>query len=200
MTVDVIGSSTVVETFNACSDFAGESISGSVAISGITSTPSTFSASISTNLTFFFTGFADQTFTGNFTMSEQGIGSSVVTTTISGSQLLLHQGTDTQQLANFSFTVTTAVSGDSDTVTFTFSSDEIGGSVAVTTLTPFQTTPGRNFPHAGAIRIVGANGSKIVLTVNGDETGATPQVTIQLDADGNDVFETTLPVDWNNLT
>ena len=202
ITIDVPDASTVSETFNACSDFAGESVNGAIVMSGIASTPSTFSASVSTSLTFSIVGFPDQTFTGAFAISETGIGTTLVTIAISGAELFLHSGTNTERLASFTLTTTidTTTSATSDTVTFTYASTEIGGSVTVTTLTPFQTSAGREFPHAGAIQIAGANGSKIKLTVNGDETGATPQVTIQLDADGDGVFEFILNKNWADLT
>ncbi len=192
----------IVRTFNACSDFANESVSGSVVISGISGTASSFSASISTNLTFSFTGFADLTFTGNFAFSETGLGGTSSTITISGAQLVLYEGTNTEQLGSFTLTTTTDTStlGTTDTLTFSYASTEIGGSVLVTTLTPFQTNPGSEFPHAGALQIVGANGSSIKVTINGDEFGATPQLTIQLDADGNGVFELTLNKNWADIT
>ena len=197
----VSDAASISETFNACAE-GGLTINGSITISGFTSTPSSFSASVSVNLTFSATGFADQTFTGNFTISETGIGSNLVTITISGMDLVLHQGTDTQHLANFTFstTIDISTSGTTDSVSFAFSSADIGGTVTVTTLTPFQTTPGRKFPHTGAIQITGVNGSTIRVTVNGDETGSNPQVTIQLDANGDGVFEVTLNKNWSDLT
>ena len=80
-----------------------------------------------------------------------------------------------------------------------FTSDGISGTVAVTTLTPFETTPGRTFPHTGAIQITGLAGSRIRFTVNGDETGPAPQVTIELDANGDGVFELTLDKNWSDF-
>lgn len=202
ITIDVPSANSVSETFNACSDFAGESVSGAIVISGIASSPSTFSASVSTSLTFSVAGFADQTFTGSFAVSETGIGSTLVTIVISGAELFLHEGTNTERLGSFTLTTTidTSTSATTDTVTLTYASTEIGGSVSVATLTPFQTSSGRSFPHAGAIQIVGANGSTARVTVNGDESGAAPQLTIQLDADGDGVFESTLNKNWSDLT
>jgi len=191
----------VVKTFNACSDAVGESINGSVAISGISATASGFSASISTNLTFSFTGFADQTFTGNFGFSES-VSGTLLTITISGAALVLHTGTNTENLGSFTLTTTidTSTSGTTDTLTFSYSSTEIGGTVLVRTLTPFQIDPGSEKPHAGVLQIIGVNGSSIKVTVNGDELDPSPQVKIQLDADGDGVFELTLDKSWAELS
>src|SRR5262249_53146878 len=84
------GSNSATETFNACSDAAGESISGVVTIGNVAGDASSISASVSVNLTFSATGFADQTFTGSFGISETGIGGPVTTVTLTGSNLILH--------------------------------------------------------------------------------------------------------------
>ena len=56
-----------------------------------------------------------------------------------------------------------------------------------------------DFAHSGVLNITGTGGSKIQVTINGDETGASPQVTIGLDADGNGTFETSLAENWSDL-
>ena len=195
------GSDSVSEIFDHCVLAPGQSINGAITLSGISATQSSFSAGVSINLTFSATGFADQTFAGSFGVSQTGIGSNQVTMTISGSNLTLTDGTTVESLGNFSLSVTTdqTTTGTTGTVTFMFTSDAISGTVAVTTLTPFETTPGRTFPHAGAIEITGLAGSKIRFTVNGDETGPSPQVTIQLDANGDGVFETTIGANWSDF-
>ena len=194
--------SSVTETFNACSNAPGQSINGAITLSSFASTATSFSAVISVHLTFSATGFADQTFAGTFGVSETGLGSNLVTITISGTNLVLQQGATVENLGNFSFstTIDQTTSGTSNSVSFMFTSDEIGGTVSVTTLTPFETTPGRTFPHAGAIQITGVAGSTIRVTVNGDETGPTPQVTIQLDANGDGVFELTVDRNWSDFS
>jgi len=195
------GSDSVSEIFDHCVLAPGQSINGAITVAGISATQTSFSAGVSMSLTFSATGFADQTFSGAFGVSQTGVGSNQVTTTISGTNLALTDGTMVQNLGNFSLSVTTDLTTDGTTgsVTFMFTSDEISGTVAVTTLTPFETTPGRTFPHTGAIQIKGLAGSTIRLTVNGDETGASPQLTIQLDADGDGVFETTLGANWSDF-
>jgi len=188
-------------TFNNCSEATGESISGSIAISNITGAATSFSASVSVNLTFSATGFPDESFTGSFTMSLSTVGA-VTTITLSGGEILTHTGTNFERLSSFTLVSSSDSSSlvRTDSVTLTYASTEIGGSVTITTTKPFETIDGRTFPHAGAILIVGASGGKIRVTVLGDETLPAPQVRIELDADGDDTFETTLDRNWSDLT
>lgn len=118
---------------------------------------------------------------------------------VSGAEILTHAGTNFERLTNFILTITFASGAATDTVTLTYASTEIGGSVTVTTSMPFQTAGGRDFPHTGALEIVGASGGKITVTVLGDETGPSPQVRIELDEDGDGSFEATLTTDWPDL-
>ena len=198
----VSGGTSATETFNACSDAAGESTNGVITIGSIAGDASSISASVSVDLTFSATGFSDLTFAGSFAFAETGLGGTTITITLSGSNLTLSQGTSTQNLGSFtlSTTVDTSTSGTTESASFMFSSPEIGGTVAVTTLSPFQITPGRTFPHTGTLLITGINGSAIKITVNGDESAPAPQVTIQLDANGDGMFELTLNKNWSDLT
>jgi hypothetical protein len=188
-------------TFSSCSEVPGESISGSIAISNIAGIATNFTASISVNLTFSTTGFPDESFAGSFTMALSKVGT-VTTVTLSGAEILTHAGTNYERLGSFILQSVTDLntSVTTDTVTLSYASTEIGGSVTITTITPFQTIDGRAFPHAGVIQIVGASGGKIRVTVLGDETGPVPQVRIELDAAGDGTFETTLDKNWSDLT
>lgn len=202
LTVDIASpaSTSALVTFNACSEFAGRSVSGTLAVSNIMRVNGAIvSASVSANLTFSRMGFTDRHLTGSFNVSKSTAG----TITLSGTEILIQAGTNTERLLNFSFvsTFNSPNLGDrTDRVTLTFASTKIGGSVMITTTTPFQTSAGRNFPHTGVIEIVGASGSRIRVTVLGDETLLTTQVRIQIDANGNGNFETTLNKNWSDLT
>jgi len=198
--VDASGTTESV-TFSACSDLPGESISGSFTISNIVATSTGLSGSASADLIFSFTGFPDEHLTGNFAFSVATVGS-VTTTTLSGPAIQVSQGTDTQQLGSFTLvsSVDSSTGARTDTVTLNFASTGIGGSVNITTLTPFQTAAGKTFPSSGTILISGAMGSAIKLTVLGDESAPTPQVRIEIDADGNGIFETVLNKNWSDLS
>src|SRR6266513_601444 len=190
-TEDFTSATSVTYTFNACADRSGESVNGTVTISNITSTASTFGATSTINLTFSWTGSSDATTTGSFTVSETGIGTGTETITLCGSEpLTTTTANNTENVSNFSFQSVFTSTTITENIALTFASTAIDGSVRVTTPTEFQTTSGRTFPHAGVQRIDGA-GSAIRVTALGDETGATPQVHIEVDSDGDGTFEST---------
>jgi len=190
-------------TFNACSDIAGETLSGSITLSNITATATSFSATETINVTVTVVGppSTTTTTTGSLTVSETGIGTTTTTTTLSGTEIVTTQGANTERLINFSFSsvFNSVTSIFTDTISFTYASTEIGGSVTVTTPTPFQTNLANTRPHTGVMLIVGASGGRIRITVLGNETAVAPQVRIELDADNNGAFETTLDRTWAQL-
>ena len=187
-------------TFSACSDIPGESINGSFAIANVAQVPNGFSASVSSDLTFSFAGFPDEHFTGSFNLSQLTVGT-VTTTTISGPAIAITQGLDNQQLVSFTLvsSVDSSTGTSTDSVTLHLESSDIGGSVNITTLTPFQTAAGKTFPKAGAILVSGM-GSALKVTVLGDESAPAPQVRIEVDANGDGLFETVLTKNWSDLS
>jgi len=187
-------------TFSACSDIPGESINGSITIANVVQIPNGISASVSSDLTFSFTGFPDEHFTGSFNLSQVTIGT-VTTTAISGPAIAITQGLDNQQLVSFTLvsSIDSASGATTDSVTLHLESTDIGGSVNITTLTPFQTAAGKTFPHAGAILVSGM-GSALKVTVLGDESAPAPQVRIEVDANGDGLFETVLTRNWSDLS
>ena len=191
--------SSISETFNACSEAPGESTNGVITFSNFSTTASSFSGSLSINLTFTASGVAE-TFSGSFGISATGLDTNVFTISISGSNLVLQQGATIERLDNFTFstTIDQTTSATTNSTSFMLTSAAIDGTVAVTTLTPFDTAPGKTFPHTGALRITGVGGSAIKLTVNGDESGPTPQVKIEVDANGDGIFELPpLEINWS---
>jgi len=188
------------ETFNACA-FTDTGITfttnGSITFSNITAT----SATVSFNLTFTIsdpTASISFTQSGNLTITETTSGTETMTTLL-GTEISTTFGSFLERLSNFSFqsTFDSATNVIIDTVSFTYASTVIGGSITVTTPTPFQTDLDlESFPHAGVMQIVGASGSTVRVTVQGNEFASSPQIQIQVDADGNGIFELTLGADW----
>jgi hypothetical protein len=91
----------------------------------------------------------------------------------------------------------TEVFADGDsllTMDGTFSAASIGGSVEVQTVQPFVLADGAEFPEAGQLRVIGANGSQLLVTA----VSAT-DASLQLDAGGDGVFESTTAVAWSVL-
>jgi len=204
-TVTDNGPGSVIETFSACSPEADLSLSGTITISDMIVDPGvSFSASITIDLLLKQTRFPDMTFTASNVAVVETINVDVGTFTLSGKtqsgqDIFITTGTATERLSNFTLMATFNGATETDDVTFNYASTRIGGSVNVSTVTPCVTDATRNFPNTGALSFAGAGGSRIQVTINGDETLATPQLKIELDADGDGAFETSLDRNWANL-
>lgn len=189
-------------TFNNCSDFAGESLNGSVSISnGVVNPGVSFSGTASMGVTLKLTGLPDFTVSGSGINVSETVSAGVDTVTMSGSSILATVGTVASQLSNYNivavFNNNTSV--ETDTVTLDFASTKIGGQVHVSTGTPPVTNFADDSAHSGVLNVTGTGGSKLQITINGNEASASPQVTLGVDADGNGSFETTLPKNWSDL-
>jgi hypothetical protein len=75
-----------------------------------------------------------------------------------------------------------------------FASTLLGGSVVVTTLTPFVIKDTNTDPHTGVVRATGVGGSRLTFTVL-DETF----VRLDVDADGDGIDEFSVTTTWAEL-
>lgn len=88
---------------------------------------------------------------------------------------------------------------DTNSVTFsndfTLDSTRIGGAVTVDTLKEFVIDYSAEiYPHQGQIHVVGATGSQLLFTVLDNAN-----VLIEVDADGDGVYQTQIPTTWAAL-
>jgi hypothetical protein len=104
----------------------------------------------------------------------------------------INGATHTTTVRNFSQTL--LINGNTDTATVsgtveTDSSKLSTGTVSYTISTPTPVTWDATTHNAtaGVIKVVGANNSQVLVTINGDSS-----VTIQLDANGDGVYEKTI--------
>jgi len=200
VTVADNGPNSVVETFSACSPEAGVSLSGTITISNMIADPGvSFSASATINLVLKQAGLADMSFAANNVNVVETINVDVGTFTLSGQEMFITTGTATERLGSFTLMASFSSTTETDDVTFNYANTKLGGSVNVSTVTPCVTDAARNFPSSGVLSLTGAGGSNIRVTINGDETHATPQLKIELDADGNGTFETSVDRNWADL-
>jgi len=201
-TVTDTGPNSVTIAFNACSDAAGESLSGTVSVANIVVNAGVnFSGTASLGLTLKQTGFPDFGISGTNMNVQETVNGGVDTVTMSGTELLATIGATAERLGNYNLVSVfdNNASTETDTVTFDYASTKIGGQVHVSTINSPVTDFASNFPHSGMLSLAGTGGSAIHVIVNSDESGASPQVTIQLDADGNGAIDTRLDKNWSDL-
>jgi hypothetical protein len=77
-------------------------------------------------------------------------------------------------------------------------SDSLGGRVRVRTMQSFRWLDSDDYPYEGQLRIDGANGTSCLLTVLGSGDGS-GLVRLDVDADGDGVFEATQELTWAQL-
>jgi hypothetical protein len=190
----------LVMTFNNCSDYVGEMINGTLSITGITGTSTSFSGSFSADLTIVDTGYPTIQIVGGYNFSVTYSGSDY-TSTVAGTSFSVIDGTNVTTLSNFDFSesYTASTSLYSATANYTLAATEIGGSVTVQTLSPVQQYAYRFYPFAGQLQATGTGNSRVRVTILGDETHAGNDVNIEVDADGNGSYETTISHDWSTL-
>jgi hypothetical protein len=189
-------------TYNDCYFDPDYRVSGTVTVTGIAGDETSFSATVSYNLTIAVTGEPPLTYSGGYSFQYTDHGTTV-TATISGSNLTVSDGTNTITVSNYSFSYSenTQTGVTTTSANLTVASSELGGSVTIETLTPFQTYSYASYPHAGVMQITGANGSRLRMTVNGNElyAPANQQVRLEIDANGDGAYETTTFRSWAEI-
>lgn len=183
-----VGGTSATITYTACEDDPGVIINGSMSVSNISASGSALSFTTSFSLTFSISGQPNLVLSGGYSFA---LDLTTLATSITGTSYSGTDGVETFELFNFTFVATLS----STSADYTLSSTRINGVVAVKTLTPFTYNAGV-FPAAGQMEITGANNSRMRVTVLGDETLVGNQVQIEVDADGDNVFETTMMTTW----
>jgi hypothetical protein len=191
-------------TFNQCSDTEGLVINGWFSMTDFSATGDEYTGSVSVtvwmDLSVTASGMTMRT-AGDYVVRASWTPTSD-TVQMSGGSLGYTDGITTVVLLNFTLSESTdwsyfLVTSSSD---FTLASTELGGAVTVHTVTPFVTDFSCVYPHEGVIVVTGAGGTKVRITVYGNEYYlASAQLTIEVDANGDGFYETLTPLDWADL-
>jgi hypothetical protein len=139
---------------------------------------------------------------GAVTLSETDTGSEAdVTLTIGTLGLAVSASSPTYADAiafdpGMTIVTTDQYNADRTTVTLdgSFSATSIGGRVTIETLAPIVAHSTDDFPVSGQVRVTGADDGRLLLTIVD-----TTKVELQLDADGNGVYEGDVFIDWTTL-
>jgi hypothetical protein len=188
-------------TFANCFS-GGETINGQLALTNIVSPAAgEFTGLVGHSLTFDQVGLPRFASSGNFNIDHKTVGT-VITDTLTGGPLTLSIGADNATISAFTIisAFDTSTSVETDSVVGTIATTAIGGSVTVTTPTPFQTVHTSTFPDTGQFIIKGASNSAVRFTVQGDETFTTgDQVTLEVDPEGDGTFQAPVGMKWADL-
>jgi hypothetical protein len=144
------------------------------------------------------------TLNGGLVLAVQSMGTNNIVTTLSAPNNLTMAGnygglTSSRSLTAYSSTVTVspASSGYSESTVFngSLSSNSFNSqTVVLSTTTPFVRTNLQSYPAAGQLVLTGADGSRVRMTAQ-----SVTQVQIELDADGNGVYELGTTRAWSSL-
>jgi len=194
----IIGTSSGTVTYINCSYVAGETLNGTISISNVVSTASLVSMDMAYSLTITTASPANtSTASGDMRIAMDN----AFNLTMSGSNLSMSN--TNAALGNFSlqnYSMSFDSAGNFTSLTYTFYSSVIGGTAVFTMTTPFTYGAGI-FPSAGAATVTGAGGSRLRITVLGDENAAVgSQVKLELSSDGGATYGTPTYVTWATVS
>ncbi len=199
-TLTLTGISSATITLSQCQQVAnGPIFDGTVSLTNVIRNGNVTSGTVSLDVTIARTGAPTARIVGSYAFTVTTTGQTTAME-LTGSSMTITVGTNNYVFTSFSFSSSLASGVYTNSVNFTLSSTVLGGSVTFTTTTPFLRNAANVYPHAGVAHIVGAGGSNLRVTVLGNETLAGgQQVRIEVDADGDSVYETILTTSWAAL-
>ncbi|MFV1982040.1 MAG: hypothetical protein ACC657_00750 [Thiohalomonadales bacterium] len=201
--VNLNGTYTV--SFNNCKEGTA-TINGSITFTGSLIVDNA-GAATSINAQFTFNNFtisdigSNDSINGDFTIV-MGTVAGVSTFSFSGTSLSLRDELGATDIKNFNVTYTSNINIETFDINFTISSTFIDGVITVATPIQFETTIGKEYPYQGQMMVTGANNANFRLTVNTPSAGggiATDTVTLDIDADGVNGYETSQTLMWSEL-
>jgi hypothetical protein len=185
-------------SFNDCGYALNVTLNGSMTFS-ISGNTNNYSASVSYNN--FSLNDGTNVISLNASMSITGsYVDPVETVSVSMPMAEMTMNSDYVNMYNYSSTQTYNYNTSAYTIDedYTFESSFINGAVHVGTEQQIQGYDYNPYPNSGAVVITGANNSHVRVSTNG--TGqATDLVTVEIDADGDDVYESFSNLAWSEF-
>lgn len=185
-------------TFSACVGYiVNVTLDGSISFTVNGDVNTNYSATVTFN-NFTITSGTDVV-TINVSMNISGnLVGSVETTTVSYSKFNVTKNTDYINIYNFQSTEIYDTSTNDYTLSwdYTFESSLINGVVQVTTETPIQGNNNNPYPYTGSVVFTGVNNSHVRVSTNNSTGQATDTVMIEVDADGDGVYESSQTMTW----
>jgi hypothetical protein len=188
ITITASGNSATIR-FNNCSDFPGQVINGTVSATGMVEGTNSFQANFSVDITFTESGSQALRLVGNFAISETCDSSGNCTGTFSGSSLGAAHGAEVWFISSFSITSVESGGFIDVSASYTVSSNQLNGSVQVSTSGPIRFASGANYPQSGVINITGAANSSARITITSSNPVDTNAVQVEVDANGDGTFD-----------
>jgi hypothetical protein len=188
-------------TFNKCVGFvAGTTIDGSVTFSLTGDVNADFTATMSFNSLVITSGGNTVTIDVSITIVNTLAGN-VQTTKVSYDLFKVKYNTDYVNIYNYQSTVTYDNSSLDYTITwdYTFDSSLINGAVKVTTETPIAGNDNNPYPYTGSMIFTGANNSHVRVSTNNSTGQPDALVQIEVDADGDGVYESIKTMPWSQF-
>lgn len=185
-------------TFNNCTGLAGNStINGTVTVTTSGDLNTSYSATLTFNKFTITSG--SNTISLDVSMSiSSSISGTVQTTKVSYSLFKIKYNSDYVNIYNYQSTITRDTQSLDYTFTwdYTFDSSLINGAVKVSTETPITGNDNNPYPYTGSVVFTGANNSHVRISTNNSTGQSDATVLIEVDADGDGVYESNKTMTW----
>jgi len=185
-------------TFSNCSYSAGLTINGSMTYT-VSGDANNYSANVSYNNFTITNGSIVSTLNASMTLTGS-YAAPVETLTVSIPYFYVTVNSDFIKLYNYTATGTNNTTTNAYTLSwdYTFESSFINGAVHVATEQQLQGYSYNPYPSLGSVVVTGANNSHVRFSTNAMGQ-ATDPVTIEIDADGNGIYEYMTTMTWAQL-
>ena len=185
-------------TFNACVIDIGRGLgqfNGTMSFVVVSASSSALAVTYTFETLTFTVGGETATVNGDMTIDLRDPGGSLLTAIVRGNALTVEAGAESSSLENYRFEETADLfTGEfTSTQSGTLRDSALGGTVTFRTIDPFEgTAPGN--PDRGRMRINGADGSVVFLTILDNVN-----ILVEVDQDGDGVFDDTFQTTWSAL-